>query len=338
MSLLTAKQLFKTRDNARRPFKTQDSALAFYVNQLENLDKRLYLPLTSTSWGRDIDLRPGISMSNESTSFIASTFAAGGSLSQGDGVNGGNMPWVSPEATEIPGISIDGVKTVLPLRALAREVSYTSIELERSQALNQPIDAQKMDAFNLSYQMNIDQMVYIGSTDVGATGLLNNAAVTAGSVAAGIAGPTTWSTKTPDEILADINTLLASTWLASAYAVCPAELRIPPTQYALITTLKVSSAGNVSVLKYIQDNCIALNINGKPLNIQPLKWLAGRGAAGADRMIAYTKDVTRVRFPMVPVRRETAYYKGIRYTMPYVWAFGVMEFVYPETVQYADGI
>jgi hypothetical protein len=101
-----------------RGFKTKDSALAFYVNQLENLDKRLYMPLTSVSWGRDIKLRPGITMSDESTSFIQSAFAAGGTQSNSNGSNGGNLPWLSAESTAIPGVSIDGQKTVLPLRLL----------------------------------------------------------------------------------------------------------------------------------------------------------------------------------------------------------------------------
>lgn len=322
----------------KTPFKTKDSALAFYVNQLENLDRRLYMPLTSVSWGRDINLRPGISLSDESTSFIQSTFAAPGSLSQGSTTSGGNMPWIGPETTAIPGVMIDGQKAVKPLRPLAREISYTEIELARSQRLGQPIDAQKLDAFNTTYQMNIDQMVYIGASEVGATGLINNASVTAGSVANGASGSTAWSTKTPDEILADVNTLLSATWTAAAYAVCPSKLLLPPTQFGLIATAKVSSAGNMSVLSYIKQNSIALEINGKELDIQPLKWLPGAGALGADRMVAYTNDVTRVRFPMVPVQRYTSYYQGIRYLAPYIWAFGEMEFVYPETVQYADGI
>lgn len=322
----------------KSPFKTRDSGLAFFVNQLENLDKRLYMPLVSVSWGRDIKLRSGITMSDEATSFMQSTFAASGTLSQGSGVNGGNLPWISPETTEIPGISIDGKKTTLPLRLLAREISFTSVELERSARLGQSIDAQKTDALNTLYQMNTDQIVYIGSTDTGQTGLLNTSTITAGSVATGVSGSTLWANKTPDEILADVNALLTATWLASGYAICPGELRIPPTQFGLLATMKVSSAGNVSVLKYLEDNSIALRINGKALNIQPTKWAAGRGAAGADRMLAYTNDESRVRYPMVPIRRETAYYKGIRYTAPYIWAYGEMEFVYPETLQYADGI
>lgn len=321
-----------------RRFKTRDSALAYYVNQLENLDKRLYLPLTSVSWGRDIKLRAGITMSNESTSFIQSAFAAAATLNVEGGSNGGNMPWISAETTAIPGVSINGQKIVLPLRLAGREVSYTSVELERSQLTGQPIDVQKVDALNTLYQMNVDQMVYVGSTDVSATGLINNASVTASNVANGLSNSPLWSSKTPDEILSDVNTLLESTWSAAAFAVCPGKLLLPPLQFSYISSQKVSSAGNVSILKFLKENSIALSINGSELDIQPVKWLTGAGAGSTNRMVAYTNDESRVRYPMVPIRRETAYYQGIRYTAPYIYALGQMEFVYPETVQYADGI
>ncbi len=314
-------------------FKTRDSALSYYVNQLENLDKRLHMPLTSVSWGRDIKLRSGITMSNESTSFIRSAFAAAGTLD-----STGNMPFISAETTAIPGVSINGEKIVLPLRLLAREISFTSVELERSQLTGQPIDAQKTDALNTLYQMNTDQMVYIGASSVGATGLFNSSLVTAAAVADGVGGLKTWVSKTPDEILDDVNTLLQAAWSASAFAVCPSELRLPPAQFALITQRKVSSAGNVSILKYLKDNSIALEVNGKALNILPVKWLTGRGVGPTDRMVAYTNEEDRVRFSMVPIRRETAYYQGIRFIAPYLWAFGEVEIVYPETMRYADGI
>lgn len=321
-----------------RGFKTKDSALAFYVNQLENLDKRLYMPLTSVSWGRDIKLRPGITMSDESTSFIQSAFAAGGTQSNSNGSSGGNMPWISAETTAIPGVSIDGQKTVLPLRLLGREISFTSVELDRSQRLGTPIDAQKTDALNILYQMNTDQMVYIGSNDVGAQGLLNNSSITESEVSAGTSGSTLWVNKTPDEILADVNELIETTWSAAAFAVCPGKLLLPPAQFSYLASQKVSSAGNVSILKFLKENSISLEVNGKELDIQPVKWLTGRGVDGADRMLAYTNEENRVRYPMVPIRRETAYYMGIRFTAPYIWAFGELELPYPETLQYGDGI
>lgn len=321
-----------------RRFKTRDSALAYFVNQLENLDKRLYEPLVAVTWGRDIKLRSGITMSNESTSFIQSAFAGPGSLSANLGTNlGGNMPWISAETTAIPGVSVNGQKIVTPLRLLAREVSYTSVELERSQLTQQPIDVQKINALNTLYQMNIDQMVYIGSTDVTQTGLVNNASVTANVVVNGVGGSPLWTNKTADEIVADVNTEVTAVWTAAGYAVCPGTLLLPPAPFSYIATQKVSSAGNVSILKYIQDNSISLQINGKALEIQPVKWLTGAGSGVTNRMVAYTNEEDRVRFPMVPIRRETAYYQGIRFTCPYIYAFGGVEFVYPETIGYADG-
>lgn len=323
----------------KQMFKTRDSALSYFVNQLDNLDKRLYEPLVSVSWGRDIKLRSGISLSNESTSFIRSAFAAAGTLQNpASALSGGNMPWISGETTVIPGVSVNGERVVLPLRPLAREVSYTSIELARSNLTAQPIDVQKLDALNILYQMNTDQMVYIGSKDVGATGLVNSSLVTAGAVANGVSGSPLWSQKTPTEILADVNTLLSNTWTASALAVCPDKLLLPPVQFAYISSQLISSAGNMSILEFIKQNSIALQINGRPLDIQPVKWLTSRGADSTNRMVAYTNDESRVRFPMVPIMRETPYYQGIRYAAPYLWAFGEVEFVYPETVRYADGI
>lgn len=312
--------------------KTFDSTLTYYVNQLDNLDPKLHEPLYSVTWGRDINLRTGISMANESTSFIRSTIGSVGTQSAT------GKPWLSPNSSTLPGVSINGERVVLPLRLLGQEVSYSSVELERSQMYGQPIDQQKFDGLNILYQMATDEMVYVGDTAVSAQGLVNSSLVTSGAVATGASSSTLWASKTPDEILADVNTLVEATWTASAFSVCPDKLLLPPVQYAYIASQKVSTAGNVSILTFLEDNSISLRINSRKLDIQPVKWLTGRGAGGANRMVAYTNDEMRLRFPMVPIRRETPYYLGIHFNAPYIWAFGEVEFVYPETVRYADGI
>ena len=312
--------------------KTFDSTLAYYVNQLDNLDKKLHEPLFSVTWGRDIKLRTGITMANESTSFIRSTIGAIGTQSAT------GKPWISPNTTTLPGVSINGERVTLPLRLLGQEVSYSSVELERSQLLDQPIDAQKFNALNILYQMSTDEMIYVGDTAVGAEGLVNSTLVTSGSVPNGAGGSPLWINKTPDEILKDVNDMITAAWQASGFAVCPDKLLLPPAQFAYISSQKISTAGNVSILTFLEDNSISLRVNGRKLGIQPLKWLTGRGTGGTDRMVAYTNDEERVRFPMVPIRRETPYYLGIKFNAPYIWAFGEVEFVYPETVIYRDGI
>ena len=312
-------------------FKTKDSALAFYVSELENLDKVLYEPLVDITWSRDITLRSGVSFDDETVSYIRTNFASSGTQSAV------GKPWISAKTTQLPGVDVNGTKYITNVRPLGREVSYTSIELDRAARTGRPIDRMKIDAFNNLYQMDTDGMVYIGDTDVGETGLLNSSAVTAGSVS-GSGSAKLWVNKTADQILADVNSLLNAVWVASNFKYCPQNLLLPPAQYALIVSTKVSDAGNVSILTFLEQNSLSLKVNGKVLDIKPSKWLTGRGASGADRMLAYTNRNNLVRFPLVPVRRETAYYQSINFIAPYIYGYGAIEWVYPETAEYMDGL
>jgi len=319
--------------------KTQDSTLAYFVNQLDNLDRTLHEPLYSVTWSRDIKLREGVTMANESTSFLRTSFGATGGLATGSNTAGGGKNWISPNSNDIAGVDVNGERIVKPLRLWGQEVSFSSVELDRSQLLGQPVDVSKMKGLTIKYNMDIDEQVYIGDDSLGVKGLLNSTEVTFGNVALNAATTSRlWTAKTPDEILADVNTLINATYAATGFAVCPSDLLLPPAQFAYLASQKVSTAGNVSILTFLEDNSLSLRINGKKLNIQPVKWLTGRGAGATDRMVAYTNDGERVRFPLVPIRRETAYYHGIKFAAPYISALGEVEFVYPETVQYADGI
>lgn len=312
---------------------TIDSAGAFLVGELERLDQTLHAPLASVTWSRDIDLREDVSIADEFSAFTNSSFAAANA-----GPNGSGKNWIGKDATAIGGVSVDIGKTTTPLNLWGMQLGWTIPELESAQKLGRPIDQQKFAAMQLKYQMDIDEQVYIGDSGLGLYGLVNSTAVTASNVVNGASASPLWTSKTPAEILKDVNTLLNTVWAASGYAVCPDQLRIPPAQFAYISSQLISSAGNVSILTYLQGNSLCNTINGRPLNIQPLKWLVGRGASNADRMVAYTKDMNRVRFPLVPLQRTPLEYRGIHQLTTYFGRLGAVEFVYAETAGYADGL
>jgi hypothetical protein len=106
----------------------------------------------------------------------------------------------------------------------------------------------------------------------------------------------------------------------------------------MMVSAKVSTAGNISVLRYLQENTICNTQNGKPLNIQPLKWLSNAGVGSANRMLAYTKQYDRVRFPMTPLSRTPLEWRSIYNITTYYGRLGVIEVVYPETLLLRDGI
>lgn len=319
---------------------TIDSTGSFLIGELERLDTQLHDPLASVTWGRDIDLREDVTIADEVSSFTNSSFASAG------GIIPGGKAWVSKDANVISGVALDIGKTVHNLYLWAMEIKYTLPELASAQKLGRPVDAQKYDGMKLKWNMDVDEMVYIGDTTYGVNGLVNNTpnvtatnAVTAGSSSpTGQSSSTKWIDKTPDSILADVNTLLTNTWTNSGWALMPSELRVPPVQFGYLVSQKVSTAGNVSILEFLRNNSLCNAANGRPLNIQPVKWLTGRGSSSTDRMMCYTRDRDRVRYPLVPLQRTPIEYRNLFQLITYYGRLGVLEFVYPETISYMDGI
>lgn len=309
--------------------RTIDSAGAFLVGELEKLDPTLNMPLVDVTWSRDIQLREDVTIGDERASFTNSFFAAAG------GPSPGGKNWVGKDSNAIRGIALDIGKTDQPLNLWAMELGWSVPELESAARLGRPVDTQKVEGMELKRQMDIDEQVYVGDTVIGVTGLINNPGVDLANVTGGDwANPAT----TPDDILADINAILSRAWKNSGYALAPTELLLPPLKFGTLVSRKVSDAGNISVLEYVRMNCVSMAKNGRPLDIKPVKWLEGAGAGSTDRMVAYTNDRKRVRFPLVPVQRTPLEYRSLNQLVTYFCRLGVVEWVYPESGAYADGI
>lgn len=312
--------------------RTIDSTGSFLIGELERIDQTLHNPLASVTWSRDIDLREDVSIADELSSWTNSSFAAAG----GPSPNG--KAWIGKDSNVITGLQLDIGKTALPLTLWGMQIGWTIPELESAQKLGRPVDQQKFEGMQLKYQMDVDEQVYIGDAALGLSGLVNSGVVTPTNVPNGAGASPLWSLKTPAEILKDVNAILNNAWAASAYSVCPGKLLLPPVQYSWIVSQLISSAGNISILEFLRMNSLANSINGRPLDIQPLKWLTGRGAGSTDRMVAYTQDKSRVRFPLVPLQRTPLEYRDLRQLVTYFGRLGAVEIVYYETIAYADGI
>lgn len=306
---------------------TIDGTGAFLVGELERLDQTLNAPLVSYTWSRDIQLREDVSIADDISSWTNTSFAAAGT-----GANPNGKNWVGKDSTAIAGVNVNIDKDGNPLNLWGMELGWTVIELEAAQQVGRPIDTQKYEGMQLKWQMDNDEQVYIGDSALNLKGLLNLTGIQPNNA------PKTWAASTNDEILDSVNGILTDAWLNSAYSVVPTELRIPPKQYSLLASRKVSDAGNMSLLTYLSTNTIAFHNNGQPLDIKPIKWLAGRGVAGKDRMLAYTNDKKYIRYPLVALRSIPIQYRGLYQLVTYYGKLGAVEPVYRETIAYVDGI
>lgn len=298
---------------------------AFLVGELERLDPTLYEPIVDFTWGRDIDLRTDVTIADEVTSFVLSNFGGGFG-----GTSVGKKSWITGGDSTPARVSVSNTKVMTPMTPWGMEVAYSIFELQKAQQAGRPIDVQKYDAMRTKHQLDIDTQVYVGDTELGIKGLLNND----DNVTVTNLGEFTPGTTTPAATIEFFNELLNAAWQATQYTRIPNRLLVPPSFFTALASTQLPNTER-NLLEYVKANNLSV-ANGGTLDIVPVKWLANTDIFTNPRIVAYTKDRSVVRFPMVELQSLPVQYRDYMQAVPYYGALGGVEFVRPEMVFYGD--
>lgn len=310
-----------------------DSGMAFLLGELEKQDQKIREPLNAVTWQRDIVAKTGGGWV-EFTSMMNVGFASVGG--NANGIIGG-------QTNAIPIMQADMGKDLFRVFTFGHILKVPFIDQAKLQQIGRSLPELLEKGIQLNYQKALDQNVYIGYKELGTQGIVNHdQIVTTSAAATGTGNSTAWKDKTPDQILDDINQAITDTWVAAEYDLSgmPNHILIPPEQYALLVSRKVSEAGNVSVLTYLMENNIAKN-QGVELVIAPSRWCIGAGTGGKDRMVAYVNDEDKLYFDItVPLNRVMTQpsVTDMAYLTAYAGQHGEVKFAYYETARYVDGI
>ena len=305
---------------------------AYFIGQLEALDQRMAMPITAVTYSRDIERRPDIGPYNELASFTRLKFAA----AQGDQ---DDIEFDSDVTTEYQQVNVEQEKITTPIFAKTMKTRWTLAEIEKAALAGMPLETQLFEAINTDNQLKIDRLHYMGSQKYGFGGLLNHGSVlNVSPVAAGAGGLPNFEAKTPEEILADVNEILRSVWTATGLAIMPNRILVSQRIMSALS-IPIAPLSGVSILKYLQDNAICKIIDGKELEIVPVKWASGAGAAGTDRMVAYVPGLDNLASIFSPMQQYGAMeVRDVAFHQHYRFAFGGLQLRYPEKMAYRDGL
>jgi hypothetical protein len=308
------------------------TGLAFLIGELEKRDQKLYEPLTSVTWQRDIVAKTGGGWV-EYTSNLFSDYSTTGSQAGG---------FIGAETNDIPVMQANITKDNWKVFTWSNILRVPFVSQQLMQHVGRSLDDILDKGIKLNYNKDIDYLVYNGFTELDAPGLLNNPNIISELAPAGGAGGTTWATKTADEILSDVNQIVNETWEASEYDLTGManHILIDPANYSLIVGRKVSEAGNISILEYLLNNNIANN-QGIDLVIVPCRWCYQAGTSGTNRMMAYVNDEDRVNFDLpVPLGRVLTQpsVTDMAYMTAFAAQIGQVKFLYSQCARYMDAI
>jgi hypothetical protein len=308
------------------------TGLAFLIGELEKRDQKLYEPLTSVTWQRDIVAKTGGGWVSF-TSNMFTDYATTGSQTSG---------FVGSETNDIPIMQANITKDNWKVFTWSNILRVPFVAQQLMQHVGRSLDDILDKGIKLNYNKDIDYLVYNGFLELDAPGLINNPNIIADVADAGASGFTEWKQKTPDEILDDVNRIITETWEASEYDLTGManHILIDPANYALIVGRKVSEAGNISILEYLLNNNIANN-QGVDLVIVPCRWCNEAGVSGTQRMFAYVNDEDRVNFDLpVPLGRVLTQpsVTDMAYMTAFAAQMGQVKFLYNQCARYMDSI
>lgn len=306
---------------------------AFLVSELEKRDPLIRKPLTSFTYPRDIVIQSGGGWVDYVSAMSVAYGITGGA---------GASPVTAGGANGIPVVQASVDKGVYKAHVFAAALRVMFQDMQRANYIGRSLDNLLQDGVRMAYDKHMDENTYVGIEDYGTTGLVNNPNVTETTAANGAATTSTWATKTPQEILKDVNDALTAVWAANEYdeTAVPNHILIPYEQYNYILTTMVTDLATETIYDFLMKNNVAAK-NGGSLFIGATRWCKGAGTGSKDRMVVYVNHERFVKEDeLVPMSRimSAPNVANVCYDTAYMANISEVQLFYPTSMLYVDGI
>lgn len=312
------------------------SGQAFLTSELEKRDMMVREPLTSFTYARDLPIRTGGGWAE----FVSA-------MQVGYGITGGSGEGIvaAAGANGLPMIQASFNKGLFKAHMIAAGTRIMWLDMQRGNMTGRNMDTLLRDGLRRTYDKHMDENAYVGFESYGTTGLVNNPDATVTDAASnGQTSPSTkWKDKTPDQILADVNTAILTAWEHAGWDLdaIPNHIILPYEQYNYLATTRVSDLAEKTILTFLMENNVAAQ-NGSDLFIGATAWCKGAAADGSsDRMVVYcNKERFIAMDELVPLTRAltTPNAQYFCYDTAYAGNVSEVEVFYSETIVYVDKI
>ncbi|WP_312416680.1 major capsid family protein [Shinella sp.] len=257
-----------------------------------------------------------------------------------DGV--GKAEWFHGNAHDVPKVELTREKFETSVSMAAIGYGYTLEELGTAQLLGMNLTADKATLARRIAEEKIDAIAFAGDTTKGFTGLVNASTPTATTAPAdGTGSATTFASKTPDQVLRDINGQLTGIFTGTLGAEIADTILLPYSVLLDLSTRRIDAVNQTTILEWVERNNIYTRTTGQALTIRGVfGYLDTAGAGGTKRMVAYRRspEVLKMHLPM-PFRFLQPWQTGpIKFDVPGIFRVGGVDIRRPKAVRYLDGV
>lgn len=251
----------------------------------------------------------------------------------------GAAKWLNGNGKDVPVVGSQTEQHETAVFSAGIGYGYGLEEVNQARMLQQNLPSDKAAIARRAYEQMVYNVAMTGDTAKSFTGLFNNASVPTAAVAGDGAGSATaWSSKTPDQIIRDVNDGLTGIVTATKETELADTIVMPTERFNYIASTRLTDT-NMTILEFLQRANVYTAQTGQPLMIRGKRGMLTIGGSSTARMIAYRRapDVLKLHVPMVhrffPVQIE-----GFQFTIPGMFRLGGLDWRLPKAGSYLDGI
>lgn len=157
-------------------------------------------------------------------------------------------------ATEPPRADVKGSESNQVIRSVIIAYGYSLQEARAAMFAKTPLIPRRAQAARDIMERTIDSIWFLGDAVMGLKGLLNQSGTTTYTVSTGAAGSKTFESKTPDEIVADLNGAVNKVVTDSKEVFQPDTMLLPLTTYTYISTKRMGDGDSSTILQHFLKN------------------------------------------------------------------------------------
>lgn len=241
---------------------------------------------------------------------------------------------IADYAKDFPRVDIYGEEKAVKVKGIGDSYGYSIKEIRASQRTGKNLDQRRAITARRAHDEMMNRMALKSNTADGTFGLLDFPGITEVTLQAdGTSSSKTWASKTPDQIVRDINDLVSAVMEPTSAREVPDTLLLPIAQYNDIATRRIGEAGEKTLMRYILDNSPYIK------RIDWLSELKNFGAGGTNRALVgrFDEEHLTLEIPQ-PFEQFEAQQEGMEFTIPCHSECAGTIIYYPLAFAYADGI
>lgn len=239
----------------------------------------------------------------------------------------------SLKGRDLPRVDVYYGEHTVPVQSGALSYAYTFEELRTSGRLGIALDTDRADAAYDAYNRHMNYVALYGEDEL--TGVFNNP-----FVPVLLAPNGNWLTQTdPNKILVDLNAAIMQVWTNTKRNTIVDTIVLPGAQYGYIASTPRGPNTDTTILTYLLNNNLSKVERNQQIQIIGGPDLETAGTGGKARMIVYERNERNLvmHIPM-PILFHAPQVLGLETQVPAEYKYGGVEWRYPQSGLYMDGI